>query len=343
MKDAAMPSRRGAIGIIAAGVSISGIGVEQAAQGNTLMTDKIDTHQHFLPDVYVDAVGLDTLASVMPNRIAPAWSVDRALEMMATNGIAKGIISISSGPPIPHAPVLLRKCNDEAARLRATHKGRFGSFASLPLPDIDASLKEIAYSLDTLKADGFIIFTNYDGKYLGDPLFTPVWEELNRRKAVAFIHPNEVPYHLEGLPPHSVLEFPFDTTRTATSLIMSGALKRFADIKFILSHAGGTLPFLSQRLSGAVMMNPGLAEKIGDPMLAIRSFWFDVALSFSKPAVAALLAVADPKRILFGSDFPMAPPFAIRMTSEGLAEAPLEGTLRADIGRGNALRLLGEV
>lgn len=328
---------------MAGGAIVAAAGDAWSAQhkGDKPMLGKIDTHQHFLPKIYVDAIGLDALASVMPNKIAPHWSDDAALAMMETHGIAEGILSISSGPHIPGAAVLLRKCNDEAARLRSVHTGRFGSFASLPLPDVDASLKEIAYSLDTLKADGFIVFTNYDGKYLGDPVFAPVFDELNRRKAVAFIHPNHPPYDLDGLPPASVLEFPFDTTRTATSLILSGAMKRWPDIKFILSHAGGALPYLSQRLAGAVTMNPAIAEKVGDPLAAINAFWFDTALSFSKPAIAALTAVADPVRILFGTDFPMAPPFAIQMTSGGLANAPMDEGLRAAIGRGNAATMLG--
>ncbi len=152
-----------------------------------MASGKIDTHQHFFPKAYVDGVGLDTLARQMPNQKAPEWSPERAITMMDANGISEGILSVSSGPPIPDAPTLLRKCNDAAAELRQLYPGRFGSFASLPLPDIDASLKELAYSLDTLKADGFIIFASYGGKYLGDELFAPLLEELNRRKTVAFI------------------------------------------------------------------------------------------------------------------------------------------------------------
>lgn len=336
-------SRRTTIGLGATGALVA------AAGGAWFLNDrhkirasnKIDTHHHFLPKVYVDAVGLADLASVMPNRVAPAWSPELALAMMEQRGIAEGILSISSGPRIPNAPVLLRQCNEAAAALRAQHPGRFGSFASLPLPDIDASLKEVGYAFETLKADGVILFTNYDGKYLGDSAFAPLMEELDRRKAVAFIHPNHPPYDLAGLPPASVLEFPFDTTRTAASLIMAGALKRWPDIKFILSHAGGTLPFLSQRMMGAVMINPDIAERVGDVPTAIKSFWFDTALSMSKPAIAALTAVADPGRILFGSDFPMAPPKAVEISVTGLAHAPIGDTLRADIGRANAARLLG--
>ncbi|WP_298283515.1 amidohydrolase family protein [Novosphingobium sp.] len=341
-------SRRTTLAAVLGSVALGGTRLAAAPndhtspQGSKPITGsgKIDTHQHFLPKVYVDAVGLETLASVMPNRRAPEWSETGALAMMDARGIAKGVISISSGPVIPDAPNVLRKCNDEGAAIGVRHKGRFGLFASLPLPDIDASLKELAYALDTLKAEGVILFTNYGGKYLGDPAFRPLLEELNRRSGVAFLHPNEPNYHLVGQPPESVLEFPFDTTRTAASLIFSGAMKAFPNIRFILSHAGGTLPFLSQRLAGAVMLNPGLEEKIGDPNAAIRQFWFDTALSMSKPAMAALMAVADPTKIVFGTDFPMAPPFAITMSVDGLAAMPIDEASRNAISYNNAERLL---
>ena len=332
---------------------LAGVGLATSTLASTLvgatdvpskafaMISKIDTHHHFLPRVYVDAIGLETLASVMPNRVAPQWSAALALQMMDANGISEGILSISSGPPIPDAADLLRRCNEAAAELRAAHPGRFGAFASLPLPDIEASLKEIVYSRDTLKADGFIVFTNYDGKYLGDPLFAPVLEELDRRGAVAFIHPNHPPYELSSLPPASVIEFPFDTTRTALSLMYSGALARYSQIKFILSHAGGTLPYLAGRIAGAVMMDPAVAERVGDPMTAMRAFYYDTALSASPSALAALMKVADSTRILFGTDFPMAPPVAIHSTSSGIEQAPLSEAVRADISRGAAVRLLG--
>src|ERR1700739_4197748 len=244
-----------------------------SSQETTAMPErKIDTHQHFLPKLYVDAVGLDLLNAAMPGGVAPTWSVEAALAMMDENGIDEGILSISSGPTLPDAATLLRKCNDHAAELRSRHTGRFGSFASLPLPDVDAALKEVSYCLDVLKVDGFIVFTNYDGLYLGDEHFTPLWEELNRRGTVVFIHPNQPPHEIPPVAPASVLEFPFETTRTATSLIISGAMSRFRNIRFILSHAGGTLPFLVPRLALSISMMPAVAERVGDTLAGGRAF-----------------------------------------------------------------------
>lgn len=302
---------------------------------------KIDTHQHFMPKVYVDAVGLSALAAQMPNKTAPDWSPEGAIAMMDANGIEEGILSVSSGPPIPDAANLLRRCNENAAELRGRYKGRFGSFASLPLPDIDASLKEIEYCLDVLKVDGFIVFTSYDGRYLGDELFVPLFEELNRRKTVAFIHPNQPAYAIPPVAPASVLEFPFETTRTATSLILSGAMRRHKDMQFILSHAGGTLPYLVPRITLSISMMPGAAERVGDPHAAFRSFYFDTALSAGVSTLTALALVADPDRILFGTDFPMAPLQAIGHFNAELDKMSIAGLRMPAIYRTNAARLLG--
>ena len=302
---------------------------------------RIDTHQHYFPKAYVDAVGLDTLAAQMPNKKAPEWSPERAIDMMDANGIAEGVVSVSSGPPIPDAPVLLRLCNDTGAELRQRHPGRFGCFASLPLPDIDASLKEAAYCLDALNVDGFIIFTSYNGLYLGDEHFAPLFEELDRRGAVVFVHPHDPSYALPKIAPASVLEFPFETTRTATSLIISGALRRFAGIRFILSHAGGVLPYLVPRISLSISMMPGVAERVGDVEAAFKAFYYDTALSAGASTLAGLIRIAAPDHILFGTDFPMAPLTAISHFNSELEAFDGDGFDRNGVYRNNAARLLG--
>ena len=304
-------------------------------------TGKIDTHQHYFPKAYVDAVGLDRLAAQMPSKKAPEWSPERAIAMMDSNGIAEGILSVSSGPSIPDAVKLLRLCNEAGTELRQRHPGRFGLFASLPLPDVDASLKEAIYSLDTLKADGVIVFTSYGGQYLGDEHFVPLWEELDRRGAVVFIHPNEPAYDMPKIAPASVLEFPFETTRTATSLIISGALQRFTRIRFILSHAGGTLPYLVPRVSLSIGMMPGVAERVGDVPSAFRRFYYDTALSAGVSTLTALSLVASPDHILFGTDFPMAPLPAITHFGQELDRVEIAGFHRDRVYRANAARLLG--
>jgi 6-methylsalicylate decarboxylase len=302
---------------------------------------KVDTHHHYFPPVYVEAVGLDMLAATTPNGKAPTWSVEAALDMMGRNGIAEAILSVSAGPRIPDAPTLLRNCNDYGTELRSRHTGRFGLFASLPLPDVDAALAEVRYCAEQLGVDGFIVFGSYEGRYLGDEHFRPLWQELERRKSVVFIHPNLPPYPIPAVASSAVLEFPFETTRAATSLIINGVISQFKNIRFILSHAGGTLPFLAPRIAMAIAMMPGLVERFGDPLLAMRSFYFDTALSGNEVPLSALLRITDPSHILFGTDFPFPPDWAVRQFGDALETLKLAGFDKAAVYRDNAVALLG--
>jgi 6-methylsalicylate decarboxylase len=306
-----------------------------------MQSGKIDTHHHFFPKVYVDAVGWDMLAAVMPNGKAPTWSVQAALDVLDENRIETAILSISSGPKLHRADALLRRCNEAAAELRAAHPKRFGSFASLPLPDVEASLKEIAFALDELAVNGFIVFTSYEGRYLGDEWFNPIWEELNRRGAVVFVHPNMPAYSVPTVAPASVLEFPFETTRTATSLLIGGVPSRYKKIRFILSHAGGTLPSLAPRIALSLSMMPGLVERVGDPLTGLRSFYYDTALSAGASTLSGLGQITDPDHILFGTDFPFAPTHAIRAFGKVLDDLDVPGFDRPAVYRSNAEKLLG--
>jgi 6-methylsalicylate decarboxylase len=306
-----------------------------------MQSAKIDTHHHFFPKVYIDAVGWEMLAAVMPNGKAPNWSVQAALDVLDENSIETAILSVSSGPKLHQADVLLRRCNEAAAELRAAHPNRFGSFASLPLPDIDASLKEIAFAADKLAVHGFIVFTSYEGRYLGEEWFDPILEELDRRGAVVFIHPNMPAYSVPKVAPASVLEFPFETTRTATSLLIAGVPARYRRIRFILSHAGGTLPSLAPRIALSLSMMPGLVERAGDPLAGLRSFYYDTALSAGASTLSGLAQITDPDHILFGTDFPFAPTTAIRAFGKVLDELDVPGFDRSAAYRGNAERLLG--
>jgi 6-methylsalicylate decarboxylase len=306
-----------------------------------MQSAKIDTHHHFFPKVYVDAVGWEMLAAVMPNGKAPTWSVQAALDVLDENRIETAILSVSSGPKLPQANVLLRRCNEAAADLRAAHPTRFGSFASLPLPDIEASLQEIAFASDQLAVHGFIVFTSYEGRYLGEEWFSPILEELDRRSAVVFIHPNMPAYAVPKVAPASVLEFPFETTRTATSLLMAGVPSRYKGIRFILSHAGGTLASLAPRIELSLSMMPGLVERVGDPLAGLRSFYYDTALSAGASTLSGLCQLTDPDHILFGTDFPFAPTTAIRAFGKALDELNVPGFDRPAMYRSNAVRLLG--
>lgn len=305
---------------------------------------RIDTHHHILPPRYMKAVGELAVARTLVSGKAPDWSPAHSLEAMDRNGIAVAVTSISAPGFACEDPAevasLCRHCNEYAAEMRGAHPGRFGTFASLPLPDIDASLAEIAFSMDVLQSDGIGLLTNYAGIYLGDPQFEPIFEELDRRAAVVYVHPTESPgCALCGLPP-ATLEFPFDTTRAIANLLFTGTLARFGKIRYIFSHAGGAVPFLAERLS-RLERRPDYAQHVPEGVITLlKRLHFDTALSANATAIAGLLRLTGIERILFGSDFPHAPEDTMAASLRGLADLDLTAEELAKIEGGNAARLL---
>jgi predicted TIM-barrel fold metal-dependent hydrolase len=202
---------------------------------------------------------------------------------------------------------LARECNDYAARLMADHPGRYGSFAMIPLTDTDGSLREIAYALDTLKADGIGLMTSYGDKWLGDPSFLPVMEELNRRKALVYTHPTMANccVDLVKTEPPVMIEFGTDTTRTIADIIFSGNAQKFRDIRWIFSHAGGTMPFLIERFVRNPLLQPSAKPTVPEGTLAeLKRFYYDTAQTSNKAAMSALSAIIPVSQIVFGTDFP---------------------------------------
>jgi 6-methylsalicylate decarboxylase len=307
---------------------------------------RIDVHHHILPPNYVRAVGDHRIGPLIVAGKTPEWTPQHSIEAMDRNGIEKAITSISSPGlwfgDVAATGALTRECNDYAARIRSDHPGRFGVFASLPLPDIEGSLREIAYALDELKADGIGLLTNYDGKYPGDPAFAPMFDELNRRKAVVYFHPTEAPCcHAHALAiPAATLDFPFDTTRAITSMLFSGIFARCRDVRFIFSHAGGTVPFLAERIA-RLEVRPEFRAHVPDGvMFELKRLFFDTALSANKLAFGALLQLVAPDKVLFGSDYPFAPETTMVATIKGLADLGLAPDALRAIERDNAVRLL---
>jgi predicted TIM-barrel fold metal-dependent hydrolase len=230
-----------------------------------------------------------------------------SLDEMDKSGIATAIVSLVQpgawfADDVPLSRRLQRECNDYGARLMADHPGRFGLFAALALPDVDGSLKEIEYALDTLKADGIGLYTSYGDKYLGDPLFEPVYAELNRRKALIYVHPTTPAccgHVVPGIGP-STIEYATDSTRTITHLVFSGVVTKFPDIRWIFSHSGGTLPFLTARLE-IVAQQKKLA---GGAAPILRKFYYELAQGNTPGQLAALLKMAPISQLLYGTDYP---------------------------------------
>ena len=232
-----------------------------------------------------------------------------------------------------------RACNVYAAELVRRHGDRFGFFAVLPLPDVDGALAEVAYALDVLGANGVGLFTNYAGAYLGDPSLAPLYAELDRRKAVAFVHPilNDC---CAGLVPDvdpTVIEYGADTTRAIASLVFSGTASRFPDIGFLFSHGGGTLPFLLARFEHLARL-PHLAAALPNGIRPIlQRLYYDTAQVAHRGALAALRAFVPASQLLFGSDFPYR---SIGEHVDGLEIADFTVAELTAIASGNALHLL---
>jgi len=281
------------------------------------------------------------------------WTPARSIEDMDKAGVALSVTSITT-PGVwfgdgNEARRLARECNDYGAKLRSDFPRRFGLFASLPLPNVDDSLREIEYAFDHLKADGIGVMTSFGDKWLGDEAFNPVMEELDRRKAILYTHPSVANCCRNLLPDvhYSVIELATDTTRAIASLLFSGAVNRFRNIRFIFSHAGGTMPFIYQRLTAypfldkALGLNKGIEAKVPDGVMkALQSLYYDTAQAAHPMAMEPLSKLVSAKQILFGTDFPF------RTAGDhvkGLSGCGFQAGELADIYRRNALRLMPEL
>ena len=236
---------------------------------------------------------------------------------------------------------LARDCNEYAAKLASDYPGRFGSFATLTLPDIDGSLQEAEYALDNLKLDGIQLFSSYGNKWLGDPFFAPLFEELNRRKAVVFVHPtfNDCCKNLLSGVASAAIEYGTDTTRAIVRMVYSGASKRYPDVRMIFSHAGGTMPFLIGRFADRLPpkgTNPGTWRS--DFQVEVGKFYYDTAQAFHPVPMTALRHVVPMSQIVFGTDYPYRS--SLENTNGLTASGVFDSQELQAIKSENALRLL---
>jgi predicted TIM-barrel fold metal-dependent hydrolase len=303
---------------------------------------RIDTHHHLIPPDYRKALQKAGLSEA-GGRTLPEWSPEGSLQTMAELGIGTAILSVSTPgtaflPKAGDAAALARDLNDYTAELAAAQPDRFGFFATVPLPSIDESVAEIVRSLDELHADGVVLLANNAGTYLGEAGQDPLFAALNDRSAVVFIHPAELPGpSVPGVPPFAT-DFLLDTTRAAYLLVRNGIRNRYPKIRFILSHAGGFVPYASYRMAVTITGDTGRSP--ADILDDFASFYFDTALSSSAAALPTLLAFAKPGHITFGSDFPFAPIAAGKLFAAGLETYPgIDDGARGAIERTNALAL----
>ena len=326
-------SRRGFLGG-AAGLAAAGVATAQPAG-----PFRIDVHHHPTPPGYVEAV---TKHVALPPPLTN-WTPERSLEQMDRAGIRAAMLSLTAPGvwfgDLAEAKRLAREGNDYSAGLVRDHKGRFGLYTNLPMPDIDGSLAEIAYGMDTLHADGVCMFTNYGDKFLGDAAWAPIYQELNRRRAVLYTHPTDAPCCLAPVPgiAPTVIEWGTSTTRAIATMVFNNFAERYPDIRVIFSHAGGTMPFLIERFE--------VQSKLGDFAKtlprgvhpALEHFFYDTAQAANPEALGSLMKLVPASQILFGTDYPY------RTCEDQLGNflklgiAPAE---MAAIERGNAVRMM---
>ncbi|KAI3341224.1 amidohydrolase family protein [Ustulina deusta] len=305
----------------------------------------IDVHHHFLPHEY--ALAWKESGQVPRGLMPPFWTIESDISFLDRHNIDVAILSLSApGVSITASPCearqLARQMNEEAAKIRNKYPTRIGFFATLPLEDVAVGIEELCYVLDTLEADGVTLLTNYDGKYLGHPDFQPLWRELNRRGAVVFIHPtsgkNPGSPHAGAMPP-PIVDFPHETTKTAVNLITSNTVKNNTNCKIILSHGGGTLPFIATRVAN-LAADVGLLTKTADEFMEeAKSFYFDVALTCHEDPIMLLTSFARENHILWGSDFPFAREKTIEDQMSYLASSAIKSGTRNSIMNGAAVRL----
>jgi len=315
--------------------------------GTGIQQRLIDVHHHIIPPFYL-AENRERIAGSRGGAITPAWlewTPEKALAAMDEHSVATAVLSLSS-PGVwfgnaEQARSTSRRSNEYGAELGQKHPGRFGLFATLPLPDADGSLREIEHAFEVLKADGIGLLTCYADKWLGDPSYEPVFAELDRRKAVVFVHPT-APTCCQTLMPGvaaPVAEVPHDTTRAVISMLYSGMLTRFKNIRFILSHAGGTLPVIAGRIVNYAP--PHLAKNAPNGVeYELKRFYYDLAISGNRPAFAALAQLVPMSQILFGTDHPYRP---LVESVEGMSNFNLSAADLRAIGWDNALALLPQL
>jgi 6-methylsalicylate decarboxylase len=331
--------------VVASAAALGGLLPSSGSAQNAAASNRIDVHHHIYPPEYlqVQRAGIIAASDADPSTFF-SWTPARALAAMDQTGVS---IAISS-PPLPgvwtgnvaRSRTVTRIYNDGAAQLARQYPARFGLFAALALPDVGGSLQEIERAFATLKADGIALLSSYNGKWLGDPSFDPVFAELDRRKAICYVHPT-APACCTNIMPGiqtSTTEFLFDTTRTIMSLLYAGTFAKYPSIKFIFAHTGGTLSDLAYRIAAYALRHKDISARIPDgPLAEFKKLYYDVANSTNPSTMAAIMDLVPTSQLLFGSDYPYVP---IPVTTGGMDRLNLSSQTATAINRANALALL---
>jgi 6-methylsalicylate decarboxylase len=340
------PSRRNvltALAALGAGAVLPGVAGAQAKKHR-----RIDVHHHFFSPGWKkteQAWAEKNHSFVFPGN--KTWTPELTLADMEQGGVTQAVLSLASipdnwfGGDPKLAASLAHECNEYVVQVAKDHPGKFGYYCSLPMIDVDASLKEIEYGFGVMKCDGIGLASSYGDKWPGDPMFKPIFEELNRRKAVVYFHPttpNCCHNLIRPVGGDAVLEVPFDTARAVASLLVAGTFHRSPDIKWVFAHSGGALPALVGRMHAFMDRRKDVKEFAPNGIEAeLKRLYFDTANGAWAGSMAAALTLVPFTQLMFGSDFPY---FTAAMTAEGLKKLGYSRRHMDEIDSGTALRLL---
>lgn len=344
-------SRRGFLAMAGAVLANSAFTCVQAEETARPLTSRlggapqgiVDVHHHILPPKYI-VVARDRLLSFAPNFAGVLkWTPEQSIEQMDKFGIQTAMTSLSNPGTwfgnVEEARNLARMSNEYGARMVEDYPGRFGLLASLSLPDVDGSLKELAFALDVLHADGVAMLTSYGDKWPGDDSFAPIFQELDRRGTAVYFHPTSADCCsalIKDVPAPAV-EYMFDTTRAITSLLFSGTLSKYRNVKFIFSHAGGATAPIVERIVRLANIDKKIAARLPNgPLAELKRLYFDTATSTGPENLGAIMKLAGGDKIVFGSDYPFLP---VQATLPSLLKFGFNAVELDQIERGNALQL----
>jgi 6-methylsalicylate decarboxylase len=292
-------TRREALGMLAAAVTLPGLRETLAADAGG-GRNIIDVHAHYQPP----AIRNLNLPGPMN-----AWDLQKQMDDMDAAGVRRAILSVTT-PGVPATGELARRIaresNEYAAQLAADHGRRFGFFTCVPMDDMDAALNEVGHGFDVLKAQGVGLFTSYAGRWLGDAQFDPLFAELERRRAIVYVHPTSAACCTRLIPEvaDTLIEYGTDTTRAIASYVYRGAARRFPNVRMIWSHSAGTMPYLIERFDGADRSAAAKAQEPDGFRVSIGRFWYDIAQASNPVATRALRSVVPVEHIVFGTDYP---------------------------------------
>jgi 6-methylsalicylate decarboxylase len=321
------------------------IWAQGAPAGPASRLHRIDVHHHFFPQFLLEAW---QKAGVRNPALVQSWKLEATLDQMDRGGVATAILSLPIGLNLPDLNVeqsrhLARLVNEYVGETMKDHPGRFGLFAFMPMPDVESTLKEIEYALDVLKADGIGLNTSYGDKWLGHPDFKPVMDELNRRKAIVYVHPL-APHCCGSLIPYvptSFIEFPQDTNRAVVSLLLTTTFTRTRDIRWIFSHAGGAVPLLAGRINSLAKFQRTNADFLPDGIdFELKRLHYETANAAYAPNMAALLKYVPITQVLFGTDYPYV---SVTENVSDLGKVGLAADDLKAIESSNAMRLIARL